>query len=551
MQESETTAGRTAEVVAETSAVETRGAARGRLATAGALLWRDSAALVVVLPLAVMFARVCGHVDGGFVGGDPGVMEMWVRAARHGEAYLGPYSRFKWNHPGPVLFYLQVPLYFATGQRFGGLNLTSIVIAATTIAGLVVVVRSAAGRAAAALTTVVIVGGLFATGMNLTTSFWNPIVVILPLAATGVAAAAVAVGGRWWLPVVAVGASAVVQTHVGTVPLAGLFVAVAVVGAVVTSRRDLRALIAPAAVAGAASILLWALPVFQQVTQQPGNLGLLLQAFRTPPDHLHGLGEIVRKVTGLLVLDGDRIVTRSVRSSSTPPPFSTWFVVRLGALLAASAVLGVAAWRRGRRFEGVLSGLALGSTVVFLWSLRRVEGELHLYLALNALAVAVLLYLSVALGALAVVRPVIRRWVAGGGTRRRAASLVTTLVPVVAAIALVPAAWTQGERRAVDPEVPPIVDRVLADLAGDHTVQLRFVDGRTWVQGALLGNQLERRGHRVVVDPSWTFMFGRQREVDGCPDARIDLRIGAPAAGWTTLSGAEFRIVHPTCTRPD
>src|SRR4051794_6892165 len=48
---------------------------------------------------------------------DIAVFELGVRNTLHHGAFVGPYSRFGWNHPGPFIFYLVAPIYWLLGSR--------------------------------------------------------------------------------------------------------------------------------------------------------------------------------------------------------------------------------------------------------------------------------------------------------------------------------------------------------------------------------------------------------------------------------------------------
>jgi hypothetical protein len=54
------------------------------------------------------------------LGGDSALIELATREASEGARLLGPYSRFGWNHPGPLYFYLlALPYRAAAGDPRG------------------------------------------------------------------------------------------------------------------------------------------------------------------------------------------------------------------------------------------------------------------------------------------------------------------------------------------------------------------------------------------------------------------------------------------------
>ena len=87
------------------------------------------------LPLApLLFALLARPVPRFVVNGDYAGLEIATRFVPTGTTLLGPYSRFGWNHPGPLYFVLLAPIHAlfggtstgifagALGVRLGGTN---------------------------------------------------------------------------------------------------------------------------------------------------------------------------------------------------------------------------------------------------------------------------------------------------------------------------------------------------------------------------------------------------------------------------------------------
>jgi hypothetical protein len=49
--------------------------------------------------------------------GDGALLDLYTLYSSRGVWSLGPYSRFGWNHPGPLFFYCIVPFYLASLQN--------------------------------------------------------------------------------------------------------------------------------------------------------------------------------------------------------------------------------------------------------------------------------------------------------------------------------------------------------------------------------------------------------------------------------------------------
>ncbi len=118
------------------------------------------------------------------------------------------------------------------------------------------------------------------------TSAWNPHIIVFAMMALIVAAADTIAGAASTLPVVAALASLVGQTHVALLPSALAIGAGVGVGAIAGSWRRKRAaaeisrsLLATVAVL----VVLWALPLVEQLTGHPGNISQLWTFFVSEP----------------------------------------------------------------------------------------------------------------------------------------------------------------------------------------------------------------------------------------------------------------------------
>jgi hypothetical protein len=206
------------------------------------------------------------------------------------------------------------------------------------------------------------------------------------------------------MPVVAGLATFIAQTHVGQVPaalaLSGFSAAAAVI---VTQRSD--GPLARARISRAVNLtmwvlaVLWFLPLAEQVSQQTrgaqGNLATLWQFFTSPDRHGQSLGaaftawgETLSEMLRLEIRVGWGAVFHS-RGGWLAPALS---VIQVTLLVA----IAIRAGRQGRRFVCALAAMLALTSLVGLWSAKRVEGPLVDYAifwvsGLGALNVAVLL----------------------------------------------------------------------------------------------------------------------------------------------------------------
>lgn len=498
-------------------------------------------ALAVALPVLAYAVHVLlnsGQVP--LLGGDQALLEMWTRSAAGGDALLGPYSRFEWNHPGPSVFYLWAPLYQLMGERPGALALGSVLVVGAASMGVVLVVRRSSGAIAGWVAAAVVLAFFVAAGPDWFDETWNPVLIIGPVMLLGVATAALAAGRRGALVVVVVSASFAVQTHFATAPVVGVFSLVAGFVVVQGLRRGSQRWRRPLAAAGACAAALWALPAYEQLTDRPGNVVRLVWSTGASSGG-HSLGEVLDVMVVQLTLGGRGLVQQMLRSPDTVAGVSLWRSVHLVLLLGAVLALAEMSRRRGRRFEATLGATSVASAVVLVVALTRVEGAIEGYLTLSALALGFLLHLTVALASLRMLAQTnaIRRWRASHPTFP-AHAVAAVLVLSSGAVTAAAVAASRPEYLYTDrpsETSPEVIDAVEAALPQDNSTVLMVIGAYgSWPRSTLVANQLERRGIRVAATPDWEFMFGDQRHADGCegsivwigpPPSQPDLAVAA------------------------
>lgn len=312
---------------------------------------------------------------------------------------VGIYSRWGWNHPGPMLFYALAGPLRLTGGDAHGLLLGALLLNAAALAA-AAWVAARAGRAALAATG--LVAALLVVGLDPGELLdpWNPFVLILPLFAASVAAWRCALGDRVAALVLVVAGSFAVQAHVGvTVVVATLFL-VGAAGLVVRAVRggspEVRAHArVTLAVAVGVGLLCWLAPIVQQLTGSPGNLGELLDFALHSDEPVNGWADGARHVGQALSLP-PLWVTGDIGTASDSHP------VPWGVLLLVAA--GAWAWRRRWTSELVLCGTALVLVAASLVAASRVSGIAFPYLFRWLWAVGAFVWLAVLIVVLAELR---------------------------------------------------------------------------------------------------------------------------------------------------
>jgi hypothetical protein len=321
---------------------------------------------------------------------DWALLELQVRDVGTGDTPLvGAWSRFGWDHPGPLPFYVLAVFYRLVPAEHGLLFASAAVnfLATAGCAGLAL--RQPRARAL-----VVLVGlAVLQRGLGIAelSDPWNPTLPMMPFALYALVCVDYAGRGRSWaLPVAAGVGSFVVQAHVGfaqpvaAIALVALFMrwhlAKAAGGMHLTSssptRRPWRALISTATVLGAA----W-LPVLVDQAVGSGNLGTIarwalgdevgpgmgeLTEGHLPPRQVAGAAAWLLDPVGLWLGRSEPISVAGYPLVGDASPLRLVWL-----LLAGAAVLALA-----RRQQGTDRPLLLGAVAVAAAGVAAVFGDL-------------------------------------------------------------------------------------------------------------------------------------------------------------------------------
>lgn len=305
---------------------------------------------------------------------------------------VGVYSRFGFHHPGPLLFLVDALPVRVLGPK--GLLIATAGVNMTALAGLAVLFDRRGGRALLIGGTVVSLLTVAALSDELLNP-WNPWITTLPYAFFVVAMWSVVCGDWRVLPAGAFAGSFVLQAHLGFTLLVGvLLVPVLVIAARSwwrargerasrpengVPRCSGRVLLVTAAVL----TLVWLPPIIDQLTQDPGNVSLIIESLRDPEHEpagprqawdvfSHGVGSSVPWITGQEEVEpySNRVVGGE-----------RWTLLPVVALVAAALAC---AWPR-RRDPAVRDalwwqGMVWCSTAIGFLSVMRITGDAYPYL---------------------------------------------------------------------------------------------------------------------------------------------------------------------------
>jgi hypothetical protein len=452
---------------------------------------------------------------------DGAILEIYALQALKGRLLVGPYSRFGWHHPGPLFFYVAAPWYWMSGHHTAGLQAGALAINLAAIAAIAWTAARLASPPIAIAVAVVTAWYTCRTG-DLIVSVWNPHVIVLPMLAFVVMAAALAATGRrvllLWLVLFG---SFLVQTHIAMAPL------VAVLGAtaVVAQRQALDGMWVQSCLA---ALALWLPPMVEQATHSPGNLTRIVTFFAG--------GSSSGQTAGAALVAWSASLTSAfthgfavARGLDFRPPESSWPVVWTVAQIVVLVAAAVWATRRGDDCASWFATMCVLASAVAFAATMRIRGqiadhEIFWMSALGALnAGAIAGVLATAAGVALDRRRVIVRRIAT--TACYAAFLVA-----VAAGAIGMRHVLNRSRTPEDHNVDVLTEDIGRYVSQAHPRRVLFrIEQPVWTlaAGALL--RVYKDGVRFAVDDRWTTMFGEAFEANGREDASLTIT-GSPRA---------------------
>lgn len=492
---------------------------------------RAGTAALVVAALALMATDL---LDGGAMDrvadrlGDEAVLTLAAFDAVAGEPVVGPYSRFGWRHPGPILGH-----QLALGLRLSGGQIGFLPwwVAAWSVGWLALAVglmareRSPWRRAGWLLALLLSLASLrVAAGGTILTMIWNPLVAIAPFALL-YALAWRRRTGPWAAPLIVLLHAYLVQSHVGYLAIASLVAGVALTKVARGARSQPRRRVAIAAGAslGVAAAAWWT------TFADPSNLAAIGEFF------MEGGHEVPAPAAALL------LAARRTQGPLLAPFGGGTDDLALG-LLAAQALILLAhtGQRIGRRSGVPLSVclLSLGGLAIAIGSAFGVDREINLHQSHWLEIVGPMAWL----GAL---------WPL---TTRRFRPVGWPLVAGLAIFVVVGSIRTGVARReAVLAEVTPYAGRPerLTDLLepyfaeGPVQLRIREADHDVWGMAAAVAVRSAERGRAIALEPRFDFMFGAHRT--RCAGCRSIWLSRDPPEGWRVLAETDgFSLMEPS-----
>jgi hypothetical protein len=465
------------------------------------------------------------------------------------------------SHPGPLSFYLLAPTYRVLGSTSWSLEVGAVLIhTAAVTAVLVLAYRRGGPRlclAVAAMMAVILRG----YGANVLTQPWNPYLPVLAWMVVLLAAWSVLEGDAVAMVYFVVAGTFCAQTHVPYVGLVGglgvltlaWLILRANVGRLASWNVEMPGLKRWSITAAVVGVVLWVPPVVDQIRHTPGNLSMLNDYFRNPPEQSIGFGKGVERL--LEHLNVFRLIGTAFQHSDyfkttaltfpVPTGFPTASAIPGVIVLMIWAVCVVQAVRLRHRALIHLHAVIGAGLLLGLIATIRIFGIVWYYLTFWAWALVALMVLAMLWTAIETAR---RVWEARREQITRAVGWVAAGVLAVSSLTFIWSAahveppenyLSESLGAVVGPTAEALDARVGAATGHDGHYQVTWTDVAYFgSQGFGLVNELERRGFDAGAHNLFRVPITPQRVMDAASStAEVHLATGAYIDEWRQKPG--------------
>ena len=496
------------------------------------------AGVVVLLPFTILVVRVLRSRY--LATSDLALIESRVRdVGGRFTPLVGAYSRYGWNHPGPLLFFVLAGPYRLFGSSGSALLAAGVVLNLAAAAGCLWLLWRRGRIASVAFGGLVLLVLVRALAEEVLTFPWNPYAVVIPLLFLVLLTWSVVCGDDWLLPLVVALASFCVQSHVGTAAAAAVLVAIAIGAfAVRVGRGVVRSPWRTTIVSAVIGIVLWLPPLIDQVRPHGGNLTALLRYWTSAHAHVTGWARGARIVNAQFSIPASWMTGHEHGQAFTGGLDPGWHVPWALVFLIAA---GVVAWRRRDWPSLSLIAIVLCTAITAWISAARIVGEPYPYLLRWTWSIGALAWFAVGWTALRVLaeRPSVTRF---GEPVLWAAVAVAVLLAAATTItgihAQLPGASSERALRRLAPQLLAFARRTPAPVLVESAPD---IGSAALADGLLL--ELDKRGidARFERDGGGRGV-GEHRTVEPA-DARTTLLTAAGSAVDTYDANPAFRRV--------
>ena len=487
-------------------------------------LWRDPWTIACIVVAIILTAIVVWPIiDAGRAAldlvwrpsGDWAVLTMRVEDVGRQTPLVGPYSRFGWNHPGPLMYWLLAIPYHLFGDKPEAILTAAATLNAFTVAALSAIAWRRGKLPLVALTMGASAILLHAMGPAMIRDPWNPFITLLPLALTVFLVWSVIEGDHWMWPPLAFVASFELQSHIGYLPMLAML---GLALMVITWRRNAFSDLLPHSpkqrwwVLGISLAVLvgcW-LPVAVDQVAGTGNLGAITHYFLSPGDSPAGFGTALHVAADQLKFPAAPWLGRSEVAGLDGALLGSGLASFVLPVLAMAASLWLAIRRRAfaaMRFQLVVLAAAIGGLI----ATARVIGPLFDWVVRWWWVIASLWWLSIAWVLWSALWSILEsrslQRIATG-----ALSVVATVVTLTATGPIIDAASsTQPPSPSTGIVLNGFLQQTLDALRGSGPLLVVTTGSVRGDYGDALRLQLEREGIQVVAEANMISHLGPER----------------------------------------
>lgn len=486
--------------------------------------WRDPWAISSVIVAVVLTALVIWPIlDAGraaldFVwrpSGDWAVLTMRVEDVGQDTPLVGPYSRFGWNHPGPLMYWLLAFPYHLFGDKPEAILAAAATLNALTVAALSAVAWRRGRLPMVALTMTATATLIHAMGAATIRDPWNPFITLLPLALTVFLVWSVIEGDFWMWPPLAFLVSFELQSHIGYLPMLAML-GVSVVA--ITWRRKSFDTLLPAStkqrfwvlgISIAVVIGCW-LPVLLDQVVGTGNLGAITHYFFSNGDSPAGFGTALHVAADQLRLPSAPWLGRAELAGLDGALLGSGLAALAVPILSMAGSLWLAVRMRvltALRFQFVVIATALGGLI----ATARVTGPLFDWVVRWWWVIASLWWLSIVW----VLWSVLYQRIQTQSMQRIATGVLAVGAAIVTLAATGPVISATSSTPPPSPSTGVVVNgflqQTLDALQGSGPLLVVSTGSVRGDYGDALRLQLERTGIKVVAEPNMISHLGPER----------------------------------------
>ncbi len=455
------------------------------------------------------------------------------------------------SHPGPISFYLLAPVYRVLGETSWSLELGTALIHIVTVAFVLVLAFRRGGRRMVIAAGVLVAVVLRGYGANVLTQPWNPYLPVVPWLLVLFAAWSLLEGDSVAVLAFVIAGSICAQTHVPYVGLVG-GMGVLLLGWLLVRGRVGQAVEMPnirrwTLISVGVGVILWLPPVVDQLRHTPGNLSMLSDYFRNPPEQNVGVGEGVKLL--LRQLNVFRLIGGAFRHSDyfKVASFDLTGSVLPGLLfLAIWIAAAVTAYRMRYRLLIHLHAVIGVSFLLAVVAMARIFGKVWYYLTFWAWGIVALATFAVVWTVVARLRQVAPEWLPR--TDRMFVVGSSTLL----GLSTLAFSYSAAHLKPPENHLSRPLGAVVGPTATALTDGTGAADGKagtyivTWSDVAYFGsqayglvNELDRRGFHVGMSDYQHVPITQQRVIDpATATAEIHLATGAFVDEWKKRADA-------------